>query len=169
MGRLRSGELLAGAGALGLLAVIFIAWFGGESAWEALPVIRVFLAATAAMALVLVVVTATDRPIALPVAAGVITAGVALVTWLLVFYRVVVNEPGPNAAVHLDTGAYAGLLLVSAVVAGAWRAMQDERTGSELSRRQTERVLAVRGTPRPPPPARDPSRPAPGERDAPSA
>ncbi len=169
LGRLRSGELLAGASALGLLVVTFIAWFAGESAWETLPVIRLFLLATIAMALVLVVLTATENPIALPVAAGVITAGVAIVTWVLVFYRVVVNEPGTNAIVELDSGAYLGLLLVSLVAAGAWRTMQDERTGSERSRRQTERVLAVRGTPRPPPPERDPDRPAQGEADAPPA
>ena len=31
------------------------------------------------------------------------------------------------------------------VIAGAWRALADERTDSAVSLRQTERVLAVRG------------------------
>jgi hypothetical protein len=45
-----------------------------------------------------------------------------------------------------------------AIIAGAWRALADERTGSTISLRQTERVLAVRGAARPAPPERDPGR-----------
>jgi hypothetical protein len=158
--RLRSGELLAGAGAVALLVVMFLAWFGGRSAWESMAIARVVLVALIACALTLVVLTVTSRTVALACSAAAITVGVGALALLLVAYRVVVNEPGPNATVAIETGAYLGLALVLAVIAGAWRTLADERTRTAASLQQTERVLAVRGPPRAPPPARDPGRPA---------
>jgi len=157
--RLRSGELLAGASAAGLLVVMFVDWFGGRSAWEALTIGRVLLVALAVLALTLVLLTLTARPVAMACAAAVITIGVAALAALLVLFRIVVDEPGPDAGAAIGLGAYLGLLLVLGCAAGAWRTLADERTGAPASLRQTERVLAVRGAPRPPPPARDPSRP----------
>jgi uncharacterized membrane protein len=110
--------------------------------------------------LTVAVLTVTSRTVAMACSAAAVTVGVGALALLLVVYRVVVNEPGPNATVTVDLGAYLGLLLVLAIVAGAWRTLSDERTGAAASLRQTERVLAVRGAPRPPPPARDPGRPA---------
>lgn len=156
----RGGELLAGAGAVGLLAVMFLAWFGERSAWEAMPVIRVLLVGLILCALTIVVLTVTSRTAAMACSAAVITIVAGAITLLFVAYRVLVNEPGPNAAVSVDAGAYLGLLLVLVVIAGAWRTLADERTGAAASLRQTARVLAVRGAPRPPPPERDPGRPA---------
>lgn len=156
--RLRSGELLAGASAAGLLVVMFLEWFGDRSAWEALTIIRVLLVAVAALALTLVVLTLTARPVAMACAAASITVGVAALAVLPVLYRIAVDEPGPDAGADIGLGAYLGLLLVLGCAAGAWRALADERTDAAASLRQTERVLAVRGAPRPPPPARDPSR-----------
>jgi hypothetical protein len=158
--RLRLGELLVGASAAGLLVVLFLDWFGGRSAWETMAIARVVLVALVACGLTLVVLTVTSRTVAMACSAATITVGVGALALLLVVYRVVVNEPGPNAAVSIDAGAYLGLLLVLGIVAGAWRTLADERTQSTTSLEQTERVLAVRGPPRKPPPARDPGRPA---------
>jgi hypothetical protein len=164
--RLRLGELLTGACALGLLGVMFLDWFGGRDAWQ-LSTGRVLLVALVALGLLVVALTLTARPVAMPVAATVITIGVAAIVVLYVLYRVVVNEPGPNAVVDVETGAYAGLALTLGVGAGAWIALGDERTGAAASRRQAERVLAVRGAARPAPPERDPARPPRAEpRDA---
>jgi hypothetical protein len=159
--RLRSGELLAGAGAVALLVVMFLDWFGGRSAWESMAIARVVLVALIVCGLTLVVLTVTSRTVALACSAATITVGVGALALLLVVYRVVVNEPGTNAVVSIDAGAYAGLALVLAVTAGGWRTLADERTRTAASLEQTERVLAVRGPPRAPPPARDPGRPAP--------
>ena len=159
--RLRSGELLAGVSAAGLLVVLFVDWFGGRSAWQTMAIARVVLVALVACGLTLVVLTVTSRTVALACSAATITVGVGALALLLVAYRVVVNEPGPNAAVSIDAGAYAGLALVLAVIAGGWRTLADERPRTAASLEQTERVLAVRGPPRKPPPARDPGRPAP--------
>lgn len=159
--RLRSGELLTGASAAGLLVVMFLHWFGGASAWESMTIARVVLVGLMLCAFTLVVLTVTSRTVAMACSAATIGVGVGALALLLVFYRVVINEPGPNALVTVDLGAYLGLLLVLGVVAGAWRTLSDERKQAPASLRQTERVLAVRGAARKPPPARDPSRPAP--------
>jgi hypothetical protein len=159
--RLRSGELLAGGAAAGLLVAMFLAWFGGRSAWETMAIARVVLVALVLCALTLVVLTVTSRTVAMACSAATITVGVGAIALLLVLYRVVIDEPGSNASVTVDLGAYLGLLLVFGVVAGAWRTLADERTATPASLRQTERVLAVRGAPRTPPPERDPARPAP--------
>ena len=159
--RLRIGELLAGACSAGLLVTLFLDWFGGRSGWETMAIARVVLVALVACGLTLVVLTVTSRTVAMACSAATITVGVGALALLLVVYRVVVNEPGPNATVSVDAGAYLGLALVLGIVAGAWRTLADERTKSAASLEQTERVLAVRGAPRKPPPARDPDRPAP--------
>jgi hypothetical protein len=119
----------------------------------------VLLVAVAALALTLVVLALTARPVAMACSAAAITVGVAGLATLLLLYRIAVDEPGPDAGAAVGLGAYLGLLAVLGCGAGAWRALADERTGAPFSLRQTERVLAVRGAPRPPPPARDPSRP----------
>ena len=153
------GELLAGASAAGLLVVMFLEWFGGRSAWEALAIGRILLVALALLALMLVVLTLTARPVAMAASSASITVGVTGLVVLYLLYRIVVNEPGPDAGADVGLGAYLGLLFVLGCGAGAWRALADERTDAPASREQTERVLAVRGAPRPAPPARDPSRP----------
>jgi hypothetical protein len=159
--RLRSGELLAGVSSAGLLLDMFLGWFSGRSAWEAMPIVRVVLVALVVCGLTVVVLTVTSRTVAMACSAAAITVGIGALALLFVVYRVVIDEPGSNATVSVQTGAYLGLALVVGVVAGAWRTLADERTGTPGSLRQTERVLAVRGAPRKPPPARDPGRPSP--------
>ena len=148
MRQLRSGELLAGLSAAALLVVTFLAWFGGRSAWETMPVLRFVLVALVACGLTIVVLTVTSRTVAMACAAAAITVGVGAIALLTVGYRIALNEPGTNATVALDAGAYLGLLLVLGVLAGGWRTLADERTRTAASLRQTERVLAVRGAPR---------------------
>jgi hypothetical protein len=158
--RLGSGELLAGASAVGLLVVMFLDWFGGRSAWEALTIGRILLVAVALLALTLALLTLAARPVAMAASAASITVGFTALVILYLLFRIVVNEPGPDAGQDIALGAYLGLLFVLGCGAGAWRALADERTGAPASLRQTERVLAVRGAPRPPPAERDPARPS---------
>ena len=155
VGRLRSGEIVAALGAAGLFVVMFLDWFGGRSAWETMTVGRVPLVLTIALALTLVVLTLRRRAVSMATSAATITIGIGAPTLLLVLYRVAIDEPGRNGQVSIDAGAYLGLALLFATVAGAWRTIADERTQAPESLRQTERVLAVRGAPRPAPPARD--------------
>jgi hypothetical protein len=157
--RLRSGELLAAVSAVGLLLAMFLEWFGGGSAWETLTIGDVLLLALAALALTLVVLTITARPVAMAGSAASITVGFAGLVLLYLLYRIVVNEPGTDAGQAIGAGAYLGLVLAFGCGAGAWRALADERTDSPHAVRQTERVLAVRGAARPAPAERDPGRP----------
>ncbi|HEX4363499.1 MAG TPA: hypothetical protein VHZ75_03050 [Solirubrobacteraceae bacterium] len=156
--RLRGGELLTGAGAIGLAAVLFADWFGGRSGWDTLTVGRVLLVLMVLVALTLVVITVSARAVSMATSAATLTIGVATLTFVYLLYRVGIDEPGPNALVSVDAGAYLGLLCVLVAAAGAWRSLADERTDSTISRQQTERVLAVRGAARPAPPLRDPAR-----------
>src|SRR5436189_4727070 len=106
--RLRGGELLAGASAAGLAVTMFGDWFGGPSAWETMTIARVALVALVLCAAALVVLT-VSRTVAMATSAATITIAVGVIALLLVAYRVVLNEPGPNASVSVDVGAYLGL------------------------------------------------------------
>lgn len=151
--RLRSGELVAGVGAAALAVAMFLDWFGGRSAWETLTVGRVLLVLTIALAATLVVITLRKRAVSMATSSATITVGVGALTLLYLLYRVGIDEPGRNGVVSIDAGAYLGVGCALAIVAGAWRALADERTGAAASLQQTESVLAVRGAPRPAPPS----------------
>ena len=156
--RLGGSELVAGAGAIGLAIAMFADWFGGRSAWATLTVGRVLLALTILLALTLVAITLRAHAVALAMSTATLTVGVGGLALLLVLYRVGIDEPRRNVVVSIDAGAYLGLGCLLVQLAGAWHTPADERTDAPASLRQTERVLAVRGAPRPPPPPRDPSR-----------
>ncbi len=156
--RLRSGELLSAAGAIGLAVVLFIDWFGGQSGWSTLTVGRVLLVLTIALALTFVFITLSARAVSMATSSATVTVAFGSLTLLYLLFRVGLDEPGVNALVSVDLGAYLGVLGVVAIIIGAWRAIADERAGSAISLKQTERVLAVRGAARPAPPARDAAR-----------
>jgi len=158
--RLRSGELLTAAGTAGLAVVLFVDWFGGRSGWSTMTVGRVLLVLTILLALTLVVLTLRARAVSMATSAAVLTIGAGSLALAYLLYRVGIDEPGRNALVGVDAGAYLGLLCLVAILVGAWRSLADERTGSAISLRQTERALAVRGPARQAPPPRDADRPA---------
>ena len=156
--RLRSGELATAAGAVGLAVVLFADWFGGRSGWSTMTVGRVLLVLTILLAAALVAVTLAARAVSTATSTAVVTIAIGTLALLYLLYRVGIDEPGRNALVGVEAGAYLGLLCVLAILGGAWRSLADERTESPISRHQTERVLAVRGAARPAPPAHDPGR-----------
>jgi hypothetical protein len=147
MGRLRDGDLLAGAAGLALLASMWLSWyepaaaFGALdrldlsiSAWEAFSVLDVVLALLALVPLGLVWAQATRDSPAVPVAFSVFATLAGLLAALLILYRIV-NQPGPNDAVDVHLGAWAGFAAAAAIAAGGWRSL---------------RVEAMPGAPRPP-------------------
>jgi hypothetical protein len=155
---LRSGELVTGFGAAGLAVIMFSSWFGGRSAWETLTLGRLLLVLTIALATTLVVFTLRRRAVSMAMSAATVTVGIGTITLLYLLYRVGIDEPGRNGDVSIDGGAYLGLACALLILGGAWRTLADERTGAARSLDQTERVLAVRGAARPPPPERDAAR-----------
>jgi hypothetical protein len=142
MRRLRDGEWVAGAGAVALLAAMFLHWYGSDlgtvrieaTAWQAFDVLDVVLVLLALVALALVVLQATRRSPAVPVAFSVFTALAGALAALLILYRIV-NQPGPNDVVEVQAGAWLGLLAALIIAGGGWRSI---------------RVEPVPGTPLPP-------------------
>jgi hypothetical protein len=166
LSRLRAGELIAAAGGVALLVVLFFDWYAaggttevgaqdieisvGFSAWEVFGITDILLALAALTAIGLAVVTATRRSPALPVAASVITTTVGVLATLLVLYRIV-NQPGPNEFIEVELPAFFGFLCVLAIAAGGWRSMRDEEWPDAPMATDV----------RPAPPAEGPREPAP--------
>jgi hypothetical protein len=131
MGRLRDGDVIAGAGGLALIASLFLDWYGlgarglGASGWEAFSVLDVVLALLALVPLGLVVTQATRDSPSIPVAFSVFAAVAGIVATLLILYRVI-NQPGPNDLVTVELGAWIGLAASVAAAAGGWRSMRVE-------------------------------------------
>ena len=122
MRRLRDGELIAGAGGLALLASLFLGWYSGASAWEALSVVDVLLALLALVPLALVVVQATRASPSLPVAFSVFTVVAGMLATLLVLFRIVDKPAGGE----VELGAWVGLGAAVVTAAGGWRSMRVE-------------------------------------------
>ena len=117
LSRLRPGELIAAAGGVALLVVMFLDWYAvggttsvggsdvrislGLTAWEAFGITDILLALAALIAIGLAVITAARRSPALPVAASVITSTTGILATLLVLYRIL-NQPGPNEFVEVE-------------------------------------------------------------------
>jgi hypothetical protein len=158
LGRLRSGELLAGAGALALLVLLFLDWFEAvvtrrvtessgsfvepalhTSGWTAVGwMVLVALVVVLVLAGWLVVATAIDAPVSRQIAAAVLTASAGVVVLAILALRVTVVQPGlgaglPDEAVAVKLPAYLGLVALAALVVGAWLAIADERTGAPES------------------------------------
>jgi hypothetical protein len=134
--RLRAGECVAGAGAALLLGVLFADWFGPSDAsgWDALGwVTLAFCVAAIAAGAWLFVATAANRAVAQQVAAGVLTATVGTLGFVLLALRVLVFQPGPNDTTVLRYGAYLGVLAALLVAVGGWWAVKDERTDAPES------------------------------------
>ncbi len=190
--RLRVGEWLALAGALALLVLLLLPWYayegpatGREPAETGLGGLGWVLAALVLLAvlttLAFVAATAAEHSPSGPIALNVVAVAIGTLALLALLVRLVV-EPGlgveaPDGDVGLRAAAWLAPLATLVMLAGAWRAMADERTDTAQAREQTERVLRVRGAARPAPPARsgaaagapadavaDPARPADGSR-----
>ena len=136
IGRLRSGELLAGAGAGVLPVSLFLDWVGpvGESGWSSLGWLTVVVAIAAILVVSwLVVATATARPVTEVVAAGVIGAVVSPVALIVLVVRTAIAQPGVDAVTSMQGGAYFGLAGAALLAIGAWWSLADERTDAPES------------------------------------
>jgi hypothetical protein len=138
--RLRTGELLAGGAAVGLVVVLFLNWFGADptpahlhrSGWGSLGWLMVaLLVVVAGGGLSIAYMTLRRTSPAWPVAAQVLTVAVGAVVFLALLI-VVLTQPGlgaglSNAHVIVEVPAYLGLLFTALIPAGAWLALRDER------------------------------------------
>jgi hypothetical protein len=174
--RLRRGELIAGGAGVLLFFDLFLNWYsvgGGQvstgvgqidipsisvNAFDAFSFTWILLVVLVIIAVGQAVLTATQRSVALPVAASVIVAGFGALMTVLVLYRII-NQPGPNDLVNVEIGAYIGLVLTAAIAYGGFLGMQEEGTSFSEAK---DSLAGGGGHPpaSPPPPPAPPAPPA---------
>jgi hypothetical protein len=170
LGKLRRGELIAAAGGLLLLiALFFVDWYsagtsvrlplgttvnvsGDFGAWDSEGflgfIANLVILAAALSAVVLAVLTATSRTIALPVAASAITAGLGIAAVAMVLLRMIF-QPGPNELIDLKFGILLALIASLIVAYGGWESMREEGTTFDHARDQLQSRYARRAAPEP--------------------
>jgi hypothetical protein len=124
--RLRTGEWIAGASGVALLASLFMPWYdpGSLSGWEALSALDVLLALVAAAGVLLPIVTATQRVPAVPIALAAVVTLIGVVGTILVLIRLL---DLPDAASGREWGVWLALAGALGIVAGACVVMREER------------------------------------------
>jgi prepilin signal peptidase PulO-like enzyme (type II secretory pathway) len=127
--RMRSGELIALAGAVCLIIALALPWYdnGGKlTAWDTFGVGVVLLILAAGAAIVLAIATVTERTTAIPVAAGVWSTLFGILAVIAAFVRLLER---PDHATEVCSGAWLALAGALLVLVGSWQSMRDERTG----------------------------------------
>jgi hypothetical protein len=166
--KIRMGEVIAGASAILLFLVMFLHWYGGKSvtvfgrtvsgggasAWQIYSYTDLLLFLLIILTLGMVLLSVTQRSVALPLSLNVIVTAFGGLMTLIVLYRVAINQPGPNDFVTAKFWGYVGILLTAGIAVGAFLAMREEGTsfGDAAQRVQG----ATGGGAAPPPPAAPP-------------
>ncbi len=126
--RLRSGELLALAGAICVIVSLFEPWYEGPAgkldAWDTFGGAVVLLLAGVSAALAMVVSALTERSTALPVATAVWCVPLGLIATIAAVVRLLER---PDHATSVCVGAWLALAGALAILAGAWQSLRDER------------------------------------------
>ena len=144
--RLNQGEMIAAVSAIALLLIMFIfKWFGVDvggafggvslsasvNAWEAFGFIDIILFITVLVAVGGAVMTANAQSVNMPVAISALTAGLGILSVLLILYRII-DPPGPGGVggvdVGLRAGVFLGLIAAGGIAYGGWTAMKAEGT-----------------------------------------
>jgi hypothetical protein len=131
--RLRSGEWIAALSGVVLLVSLFLPWYGAgpagdASAWEALTAVDIALALVAAFAVSLLLVTASQRVPAVPIALAAIVTLVGLIGVVLALIRL---ASVPDGLEGRELGVWIALLAAVGIVAGGFLSMRDERLSPE--------------------------------------
>jgi hypothetical protein len=128
--RLRSGELIALAGAISLIVALALPWYensqGKLSAWDTFGVAVALLILAAGGALALALATVTERTTAIPVAAAVWSTLLGIVATIAALVRLLER---PDHSTMLCSGAWLAFVGALLVLVGSWQSMRDERTG----------------------------------------
>lgn len=151
LSRLRRGEIIALVSALALVALVFgVPWFrftspgGGHisaDAWTSLPTLRWLILVTAGTGLLLGYFQVSREAPALAVSWDAIAVTLGAITTVIVLIRLVTDPGSPLI------GAFAGLVAVAALTAGAFLSLRQEGGWTPSAERPVETV-AVGGTER---------------------
>jgi hypothetical protein len=186
LSRLRTGERIAAGAAVLLFIDMFLHWYKADignvipgvrdlgvgvpltahaSAWQAFSILDIYLLIVILVAVGMAFLSATQRSVALPVAASVITTVLAAIATFIVFMRLI-DQPGPDKIIDIELWAWVGFILCALIVYGGWRSMRDEGTNLQDARVQAERAIRGDRVPTRPAPPPEPLG-TPGEQDAP--
>ena len=128
--RLRPADWLTGLAGLALLLLLFAPWYtlpdGSYNGWQAFGLTDVWFVLTAALAIAVLVTTATRESPSIPIAMDVLCATAATVALVLAVVRLLAVPHG-DVVTGREWGVFAGALAVLALNVGAWWAMRDER------------------------------------------
>ncbi len=127
--KVRAGELLALVGAACVIVSLLVPYYEGPSTgtlkvWDTFGPAAALLLAAAAAGLCLFAATLTERSTALPVVATVWAILLGLAGVISAIVRLLER---PDHATALCAGAWLALAGTLAILAGAWRAISDER------------------------------------------
>ena len=133
--RLRAGEWIAALSGVALLVSLFLPWYGASteddaSGWQALAAVDIALALVAAFGVALLLITASQRVPAVPIALSAIVSIVGLIGVVLVLIRL---ANLPDAYDGRELGVWLGLIAAIGIVAGGALSMRDERLSPDGS------------------------------------
>lgn len=169
--------MIAGASGVALLLIMFIfSWFGveasgggfsasaGANAWESFGFIDIILFITILVAVGGALMTANAQSVNTPVAVSAITAGLGILSVVLILFRIIsppdfgVGDLGGIDGVDVGRkiGVFLGLIAAGGIAYGGWSAMQDEGTtfGGQADRLRDTRGSGGGDSSSPPPPER---------------
>ena len=147
--RLGRGETIAAASAVALFLIMFIfSWFGvdasagafsasaGANAFESFGFIDLVLMLTVIVAIVGAAMSANAQSVNTPVAISSITAGLGILSVLLILFRIIsppdfgIGDFGDIGGVEVSRkiGVFLGLIAAGGIAYGGWAAMQEEGT-----------------------------------------
>ena len=138
--RLSPGDLIAGAGAIGLFLFLFLDWFEPASAWELFDILDIVLAAIAVAVIVLVAARAAGNDIDVPGGRATVIALLGFAATMLIFTFVLEGE-------ERKIGLWLAFLAALAITFGGWQALRD-RVGPHTTTATTPHTTGA-----PPPPA----------------
>jgi hypothetical protein len=134
----RVAGLFAGAGALLLVAVMFLPWYRAagagrsESAWQAYSFELALLLVLAVAGVALAAGTAAGRRVR--VAATAAVTAMAFLATITVVVRLFIDRPGGNAATAVAFGGFLGLAAINTVKGGAILMIISARHGTAGTR-----------------------------------
>ena len=135
--RLRAGEMVIALAGIVLFASLFLEWYAvgptKQTAWEAFDLLDIGLVITVVSAAATVFFQTTQRGVAIPIGATVITTYLAIIATACVVYRMI-DLPGDGATTQLCLGAWIGLGASLAMMIGGYLSMRQEESGFLRSR-----------------------------------
>ncbi len=120
--KLSQGDMIAGAGAIGLFLFLFLDWVGPINAWEGFDIVDIVLAAIAVAVIVLVVTRAMGNDVNVP-------GGRAEAIFLLGFTATVIVLTFVLEGEERKIGMWLALLSAIAITYGGWHVRRGGAAG----------------------------------------